>query len=57
LARAFWHEALHRRPGFDQRAIDREMVVAQKSLNPRLRQPSGKELRRDVAVEQPIAVL
>ena len=35
-------EALRRRPGFDQRAVDREVIRAQKPLHTRLRQNQPK---------------
>src|SRR5438309_11330896 len=34
--RLFRPEALHRRPAFDQSAIDREMLARQQTLDPRL---------------------
>jgi hypothetical protein len=40
-------EALHRRPGFDQRAVDREMVGAQKPLHARLLKNCAQQLGRD----------
>jgi hypothetical protein len=55
--RAFRLEALHRRPSFDQRAVDRKMVRAQKPLHARLRQDRAQELRGDIALKQPVAVL
>jgi len=42
-------EALHRRPGFDQRAIDREVVRLQQPLYLGLRKDRTQELRGDVA--------
>ena len=58
LARAVLRpEALHRRPGLDQRAVDREMIRAEQPLHPRLRQHRAQELGGDVALQQPLAVL
>jgi hypothetical protein len=51
-----WLDALHRGPGFDQRSIDREVIVRQKLIHLGLRQHRRKELR-DVAFQQPVAVL
>jgi hypothetical protein len=50
-------DALHRRPGFDQRAVDGEVVGGQEPLDPGLRQDRAEELRGDVAFEQPVPVL
>ncbi len=58
LARAVLRlDALHRGPGFDQRAIDREVIARQKLLYLGLRQHRREELGRDVAFQQPVAVL
>ena len=58
LARAVLRlEALHRSPGFDQGTIDREVLGREQLLHPGLGQYGGQELGRDVAFEQPIAVL
>jgi hypothetical protein len=35
-----WLEAFHRRPGFDQRTVDREVVRAEQPLDPRPEPPS-----------------
>ena len=50
-------ETLNRRPGLDQRAIDREMVRAEQPLHPRLRHYRAQKLDGDVALQQAIAVL
>ena len=50
-------EALHRRPGFNQRAVDREMIRAEQPRHPRLRQNRAQQFGYDVAFQQPIAVL
>src|SRR5258707_14257830 len=50
-------DALHRGPGFDQRAIDREVIARQKLLYLGLRQPRPEELGPDVAFQQPAPVL
>jgi hypothetical protein len=58
LARAVLRlDALHRGPGLDQRAIDREVIARQKPFHLGLRQHRGQELSRDVAFQQPVAVL
>jgi hypothetical protein len=44
-------------PGFDQCAVDREVVRAQKPLHARLSQNCAQQLRRDVAFQQALAVL
>jgi hypothetical protein len=44
-------------PGFDQRAIDREVIARQKLIHLGLRQHRRQELGRDVAFQQPVAVL
>lgn len=49
-------DALHRRPRLDQCAIDREVVRRQKIRHLGLRQHRSKELRRDVALQQPVAI-
>jgi hypothetical protein len=56
-ARALRLDALHRRPRLDQRAVDREVIRGQKLLHLGLRQHRRQELRRDVAFQQPVAVL
>jgi len=50
-------DALHRRPGLDQRAVDGEVVGGQEPLDLGLRQDRAQELRGDVAFEQPVPVL
>src|SRR5882757_705366 len=44
---SFRLDALHRGPGFDQRAIDREVIARQKLLYLGLRQHRREELGRD----------
>src|SRR5512146_393470 len=44
VRRIFRPEALHRSPGFDQRAIDREMLARQQPLDARLSKHGGQEL-------------
>ena len=51
------HKALHAGPGLDQRAVNREMVAGQKLAKLRQVQHAGKELGRDIAIEQAIPVL
>jgi len=48
-------EALYRRPGLDERAVDREMVARQQRLDARLRKHGGQELPDDRAFEQTVA--
>ena len=50
-------EALHAGPGLDQRAVDREVLVRQQRLDLGLGQHRAQELGRDLALEQPVAVL
>ena len=50
-------EALHRGPGLDQRAINREVLIRQQPLHAWERQKSGQKPGGDVAFEQPVAVL
>ncbi len=50
-------EALHRRPGLDQRAVDAEVVGGQHPFDLRVGQNGGQELVRHVAGQQPVAVL
>ena len=50
-------EAFHRRPSFDQRAVDREMIRAEQLLYPRRRQNRAQQLGGDVAFQQAFAVL
>src|SRR5207302_7724982 len=45
-------EALHRSPRLDQRAVDREVLARQQSLDPRLGQHRGQKLAGDLAVQQ-----
>lgn len=52
----FCLEALYRRPSFDQRAVDRNMIRAQEPLHTRLLEERVQERRADVAFEQPVAV-
>ena len=62
LARAFapgvpGTQALHRRPGFQHRAIDRKMLGAQKPLHLRQAKQRRQKLLRDLMGEQAVAVL
>src|SRR5688500_329158 len=58
LARAVLRfDALHRSPGLDQRAVDREVIARQQLLHLGLGQHRTQELGRDVALKQPVAVL
>ena len=50
-------EALHRRPGLDQRAVDREVLVREQRLDLRQPQKRGKELPRHLGLEQPVAIV
>ena len=50
-------EALHRRPGLDQRAVHREMLGREQRLDLRIGQDRRQEPAGDVAFQQPIAVL
>ena len=44
LAAIPWPKALHRRPRFDQRAVDGDVLRAEQAFNPRLRQNRAQEL-------------
>src|SRR5512144_294022 len=44
-------------PGLDQRAVDREVLVRKQPFDLRLVEHGGEELRRDLAAQQPVAVL
>ena len=50
-------EALHRRPRLDQRAVHREVLVRQKTPDPRAAQHRLKEARRNIPRNQPVVVL
>jgi hypothetical protein len=50
-------EALDRRPGLQQRAVHREVIARQQPLHFRLGHHRRQELRRDLALQQPVAVL
>src|SRR3984957_20327598 len=50
-------EAFHRRPGFDQRAVDRKVVRAQKALHAWLDQNGVQKFRGDRPFEKTVAVL
>src|SRR5258708_31500 len=50
-------ESLHRRPGLDQRAVDAEVVRREQPLDLRLGQHRRQELSRDLAFQEPVAVL
>ena len=63
-ARCWWFaaavlgtEALHRRPGFDQRVIHREMLRREQRYDLRIGQDCGQEAARNVGLQQPVAVL
>src|SRR4051812_46052948 len=49
-------EALHRGPRLDESTIDAEVFARQESLHSRLSQNRIEELRRGIALEEPIAV-
>jgi hypothetical protein len=49
-------EALHRSPGFDQRAVDREVLVGQQRLDLRVGQDRVQEAAAVVAGQQPLAI-
>jgi len=51
------HEALHRSPGIDQRAVDGEVLVRQQRLDLLVLQDCLQELARDIGLKQPVAVL
>ena len=51
------HKTLHAGPGLDQRAVNREVLARQKCVDLRQVQHTGKELGRDIAIEQAIPVL
>src|SRR5262249_27003340 len=57
VPRIFRLEPLHRSPGFNQSAIDREMLARQQPLDAWLSEDGGQEFGCDLAVQQPIAVL
>src|SRR5512132_141377 len=50
-------EALRARPGLDQRAVDREVLVRKQPFDLRVVEHGGEELRSDLAAQQPVAVL
>ena len=50
-------EALHRRPGFDQRAVDREVLVRKQRLDLWVSQQGLQKPASDVAFQQPVTVL
>jgi len=50
-------EALHARPGIDQRAVHREMLGRQQRPNPRWLQHGGHEFGRNIARHKPVPVL
>src|SRR5215470_702418 len=51
------HEALHAGPSLDQRAVDREVLARQKLAHLRQIQNPSHELGRDIAAQEPVAVL
>src|SRR3954452_12040838 len=50
-------EALHRSPGLNQRAINREVLIREQPSHAWERQDGGQKLGCDIAFEQPVAVL
>src|SRR3954465_12237226 len=48
-------EALDAGPGFEERAVYREMLGREQRLDPRLRQHGGQELQRHIALQQAVA--
>lgn len=50
-------EALHRRPGLHQGAIDREMLVRQERRHLSMGKDRGHDLARHLGAQQPVAVL
>src|SRR2546427_3030131 len=50
-------KALETRPGFQQRAVDREVLVGSQTLGPRLLHHLRQELLGHVGLQQPVAVL
>lgn len=50
-------KALHRSPGVDHRAIDREVIGRQQPAHPSQAHQRRQELARDVRFQQPVAVL
>src|SRR5689334_25316069 len=56
VRRVFRLEALHRSPGFDQCAIDREVIARQQPLDPGLRQNRTQKLHCDLASQKSVAV-
>jgi hypothetical protein len=57
LAAGLRHKTLRAGPGLNQRAVNREVLAGQKLADLRQVQHAGKELGRDIAIEQAIAVL
>src|SRR2546429_9127553 len=52
-----WPKAFQARPGFQQRAVDREMLTRQQRLDLVLRQHCGEKLSCDIAFQQAVAAL
>src|SRR5246500_245909 len=52
-----WHEALHAGPSLDQRAVNREVLARQELAHLRQMENPGHELGRDIAAQEPVAVL
>lgn len=50
-------KALHARLGFDERAIDAEMLTREQLAHTRLLEDRDQKLRRDFPCQQPVAVL
>ena len=58
LARAvLWAKAFEARPGFQQGAVDREMIARQQGFDPGLGQHRGEKLPGHLALQQPVAIL
>jgi hypothetical protein len=51
------HQALHRSPRLNLRAVDREVLVREKGAHLPVGQKFGEELARHLSPEQPVAVL
>jgi hypothetical protein len=56
-AAILWAKALHACPGFDQRAIDREMLRREQRCALRIGQQGRQKTAGDVAFQQPVAIL
>jgi hypothetical protein len=56
-AAVLWAEALHGSPSFNQRGIHRKVLRREQRLDLRIGQNRRQKAARDVALQQPIAVL